>query len=158
MDAISKRDRFLPGNRAGDDFCAERYAKEFFGGGRGMAGACLCIDVGGGSIKYARLDESRTLMDYGVLDQFTRPIARMIMNLQFVYDPERFAIGGGISRQPKLLESIRRNLKQFYAWYPAKAPQAQVTVCRFFNEANLMGAYRNYVRTFGGFEGKKTDL
>ncbi len=94
----------------------------------------------------------------GVLDQFTRPIARMIMNLQFVYDPERFAIGGGISRQPKLLESIRRNLKQFYAWYPAKVPQAQVTVCRFFNEANLMGAYRNYVRTFGGFEGKKTDL
>ena len=65
MDAISKRDRFLPGNRAGDDFCAERYAKEFFGGGRGMAGACLCIDVRGGSIKYAGLDESRTLMDYG---------------------------------------------------------------------------------------------
>jgi predicted NBD/HSP70 family sugar kinase len=84
-----------------------------------------------------------------VLDQFTRPIARMIMNLQFIYDPERFAIGGGISRQPRLLQSIRSNLDQFYSIYPVKVPRADVTVCRFFNEANLMGAYQNYLRTFG---------
>ena len=84
-----------------------------------------------------------------VLDQFTWPIARMIMNLQFIYDPERFAIGGGISRQPRLLQSIRSNLDQFYSIYPVKVPRADVTVCRFFNEANLMGAYQNYLRTFG---------
>lgn len=84
-----------------------------------------------------------------VLDQFTRPIARMIMNLQFIYDPERFAIGGGISRQPRLLESIQGNLEQFYALYPMEVPRAEVTTCRFFNEANLIGAYQNYLRTFG---------
>lgn len=84
-----------------------------------------------------------------VLDEFTRPLARMIMNLQFIYDPDRFAIGGGISRQPKLLESIRKNLDRFYAIYPIDVPPVELAVCRFFNEANLMGAYRNYLRTFG---------
>lgn len=85
----------------------------------------------------------------GILDEFTRPLARMIMNLQFIYDPDRFAIGGGISRQPKLLESIRKNLDHYYAIYPVDAPPVELTVCHFFNEANLIGAYRNYLRTFG---------
>lgn len=74
----------------------------------------------------------------------------MIMNLQFIYDPERFAIGGGISRQPKLLESIQKNLDHFYAVYPWDFPRAEVVTCEFFNEANLMRAYQNYLRTFGG--------
>ena len=59
------------------------------------------------------------------------------------------AVGGGISRQPKLFESIRKNLDHFYAVYPVDAPPVDLAVCRFFNEANLMGAYRNYLRTFG---------
>lgn len=85
----------------------------------------------------------------GVLDEFTRPLARMIMNLQAIYDPDRFAIGGGISRQPKLLESIQKNLNHLYAIYPIDVPKAEVTTCKFFNEANLIGAYCNYLRTFG---------
>lgn len=84
-----------------------------------------------------------------VLDQFTRPIARMIMNLQFIYDPERFAIGGGISRQPRLLASIQNNLDWFYSIFPIKVPRAEVTTCHFFNEANLLGAYQNYLQRFG---------
>ena len=81
-----------------------------------------------------------------LLDEFTRVVARMIMNLQFIYDPERFAIGGGISRQPKLIEYIQRNLDYLYAVYPHYFPKAQVTVCQYFNEANLIGAYGNFVR------------
>lgn len=84
-----------------------------------------------------------------VLDEFTRPIARMILNLQAIFDPDRFAVGGGISRQPKLLESIQSNLDFLYTIYPIDIPRAEVTVCQFFNEANLVGAYRNYLRTFG---------
>ncbi len=59
-----------------------------------------------------------------LLDEFTRVVARMIMNLQFIYDPERFAIGGGISRQPKLIEYIQRNLDYLYAVYPHYFPKA----------------------------------
>jgi predicted NBD/HSP70 family sugar kinase len=80
-----------------------------------------------------------------VLDQFTKTIARMIFNLQAIYDPERIAIGGGISRQPLLLQYIQKNLDYFYKVFFIKVPQAQITTCKFFNEANLLGAYRNYL-------------
>ena len=77
------------------------------------------------------------------LDRFTRGIALQIFNLQMIYDPEKFAIGGGISRQKLFLDSIQKNLDELYTVYPEKAfPHAQLTTCRFFNEANLYGAYR----------------
>ena len=80
-----------------------------------------------------------------LLDEFNRSIARMIMNLQFIYDPERFAVGGGISRQPLLIEGIRKNLDYLYKLYPYPVPRAEVTVCKYYNEANLLGAYSNFV-------------
>ena len=79
------------------------------------------------------------------LDKFTRDIAFVIMNLQMIFDPERFAIGGGISRQPLLLESIQKNLEYYYSLYPYTVPKAEVTVCQYFNDANLVGALHNYL-------------
>ena len=40
-----------------------------------------------------------------ILDEFTKQIAAQIVNLQCVIDPQRVAIGGGISAQP-LLEKM----------------------------------------------------
>ena len=83
-----------------------------------------------------------------VLNQFTRTIARLIINLQFILDPDRFAIGGGISRQPKLLEFINKNLEYYYSNYPSSIQKAEVVTCKYFNEANLIGAYSNFLKTF----------
>ena len=44
------------------------------------------------------------------LDQFTYELARQLYNLQCVFDPEKVAIGGGISEQPLLFEMLERNL------------------------------------------------
>lgn len=85
-----------------------------------------------------------------LLGEYTRSIARMIMNLQFIYDPQRFAIGGGISRQPLLMEQIRNNLDYLYALYPYQVPRAEVVVCRYYNDANLLGAYSNFMLQFTG--------
>lgn len=74
------------------------------------------------------------------LDKFTKDIAWMILNLQSIYDPERFAIGGGISTQPLLLESIRKNLKYYHTVCPFPIPEPEVTTCKYFNDANLIGA------------------
>lgn len=82
-----------------------------------------------------------------MLDRFTAPIAYMIANLQLIFDPERFAIGGGISQQPKLLESIQKNLDRYSI--PAQKcgmPKAEITACRYFNDANLLGAYSNFLQ------------
>ena len=81
-----------------------------------------------------------------LLGEYTRSIARMIMNLQFIYDPQRFAIGGGISRQPLLVEQIRNHLDYLYALFPYQVPRAEVVACKYYNDANLLGAYCNLSR------------
>ncbi len=83
------------------------------------------------------------------LDQFTRSIAHMIVNLQIIYDPDRFAIGGGISRQPLLLEYIKKNIDYFYTQFKWPGQNADVTTCKFFNDANLIGAYSYFLTRFG---------
>lgn len=79
------------------------------------------------------------------LDHFTLTLARMIMNLQMIYDPDRFAIGGGISAAPEFLMSIQKNLDYLYRIYPMPCPHAEVVNCQFRNDANLLGAYANYL-------------
>ncbi len=83
------------------------------------------------------------------LEQFTRGIAHMIINLQVIYDPDRFVIGGGISRQPLLLEYIQKNLNYFYTQFKWPGEKADVTTCKYFNDANLIGAYSYFLGRFG---------
>lgn len=74
------------------------------------------------------------------LDKFTKDVAFMIMNLQSIYDPERFAIGGEISTQPSLLTYIRKNLKYCHSICPFPLPEPEVTTCKYFQDAHLIGA------------------
>ena len=55
-------------------------------------------------------------------------------------DPEKIAIGGGISAQPLLIDMIREELVKLNQVYPHKVPIPEVTVCKFFNDSNLIGA------------------
>lgn len=79
------------------------------------------------------------------LQQYTREIAVQLFNLQTILDPERFAIGGGISAQPIFIEYIRNNLKALYADCIYQVPQAEVVSCKFQNDANLIGALQCYL-------------
>lgn len=79
------------------------------------------------------------------LDQFTKEIAVQIFNIQNVLDPEKFAIGGGISAQPVFLDYIRENLKKLYSSCPYSVPRAEVVCCKFQNDANLIGALQCFL-------------
>lgn len=50
------------------------------------------------------------------------------------------AVGGGISEQPLLLQLIREELLKINGMYPWTLPVPEVTSCRFYNDANLIGA------------------
>ncbi len=80
-----------------------------------------------------------------VLDVFTKDVAFMIMNLQSIYDPERFAIGGGISRQPLFLEFIRKNVSYYHSLCQFPIPEPQVTACKYHNDSNLIGALKYHL-------------
>lgn len=69
-------------------------------------------------------------------------------NLQVLYDPEKIAIGGGISRQSLLFERIQKNLDGIYE--QMKLPviigrKAEVVSCRYLNDSNLIGALRHFL-------------
>lgn len=80
------------------------------------------------------------------LDEFAHEVAVQIFNIQTLLDPDRFAIGGGISAQPLFIEAIRRNLKKLYAACLYDIPQAEVVACKFQNDANLYGALHCFLR------------
>lgn len=85
-----------------------------------------------------------------VLDRFTKDIAFMIINLQSIYDPERFAIGGAISRQPLLLSFVRKNLQYYHTICPFPIPEPEVTACKYFDDAGLIGALGYFLNRYSG--------
>lgn len=85
----------------------------------------------------ANANEERVLAG---LRRYVKHIAVQIHNYQYILDPERFAIGGGISEQPLFIEMIREELKKLNEIFPWSLPIPEVTACRFFNDANLIGA------------------
>lgn len=78
------------------------------------------------------------------LTEYTKNIAVQIFNLQTIIDPEKFAIGGGISAQPIFIEYIKRHLERMYEASPYFVPHAEVVGCKYGNDANLVGALQCY--------------
>ncbi len=74
------------------------------------------------------------------LRKFVRHLAVLIHNCRCMFDPECFAIGGGISVQPLFLQMIKEELQNMNEIFPWKVSPPHVVVCKFFNDANLLGA------------------
>lgn len=79
--------------------------------------------------------------------EYVRHLAVQINNYQFMFDPEKIVIGGGISVQPLFLQMIKEELKKINAVYLWDLPIADVDVCRFFNDANLIGAVYVHIKS-----------
>ncbi|WP_277408010.1 ROK family protein [Lacrimispora xylanisolvens] len=83
------------------------------------------------------------------MDRYTRQLAVRIYNLQVLFDAELVAIGGGISKQPLLIEYIRKHVEKFCNEHPLRKlspylPRPEVVACRYFNDSNLIGALYHY--------------
>ncbi len=76
-----------------------------------------------------------------------KKLAVQIHNYQYIFDPEKFAIGGGISEQPLLLQLIKEELKKINDMFPWTLPVPEVTTCQFYNDANLIGAVYVHIRS-----------
>lgn len=97
----------------------------------------------GGSVDGKKIFSLAASGDEDILSciyEYARRIAVQIMNMQFVFDPERIAVGGGISEQPLFLQYIREELSRLREVYPHKVPQPEICNCTFYNDANLIGA------------------
>ena len=87
-----------------------------------------------------------------VLGRFCRQIAMHIANLTILLDLEKVAIGGGISKQPILIDTIRKSLDEMYEnpspYFDPGLPKTEIVPCRYGSEANQVGAYYYYMDAY----------
>lgn len=81
------------------------------------------------------------------LEEFCDMTAMGLYNLQAVVDPDKIAIGGGISQQPILMEYLQKSIDKLYASLPP-IPQVNITRCKYHNDSNLIGALAKYKQVF----------
>ena len=88
------------------------------------------------------------------LRSFCRAVAVQIYNLNVLLDLEKVAIGGGISKQPILVETLNEVYEEYILrGHPFGAaahtlPRPEIVPCRFLSEANQIGAFASYQKAF----------
>lgn len=80
-----------------------------------------------------------------IFKNYCKNIAVQILNLQYVLDPDIFAIGGGISVQPILLDGIKQAIEAIKQANPSHVATPHVVTCKFRSAANLYGALHHYL-------------
>lgn len=87
--------------------------------------------------------------DDDILDalyKYAHGVAVKIFNLQMLFDPERFALGGGISERQNFIDAVQDKLDELCEKAPAYLPRPQVVACKYHNDANLFGALYRYLK------------
>ncbi len=73
-------------------------------------------------------------------------LAGTIYNLEVIINPERVLIGGGISQQPLVLQTIREKADAYFDAMNQEGfhmPRPEIDVCAYFNDSNMLGALYN---------------
>lgn len=124
----------------------------FWGCQCGLIGLCMPVaeakklkleEVDGYKVfEYANSGDKEVL---NILDDYCFKLVTQLYNLQYIYDPEKIAIGGGISKQDILFEYIQRNIDKYAQSLPCVMAKPQVVRCKFNNDSNLLGALYVYM-------------
>ncbi len=79
------------------------------------------------------------------LYKYAHGVAVKIFNLQMLFDPERIALGGGISARQSFIDAIQDKLDELFSEAPDFLPRPEIVACKFRNDANLFGALYRYL-------------
>ena len=78
--------------------------------------------------------------------QYLKDLARLVLNIQIFFDPDKILIGGGISRQERLVPDIRAALADLQEKViVGYSFDTVIDVCYFMNEANQYGALYHFL-------------
>lgn len=94
-----------------------------------------------------------------IFDEYCRNIAILIHNIQSILDLDRYVIGGGISAQPLVTQTINRIYTSLGKELPiieATLSKPQIVNSKFKNDANLYGALYNWLLTMDKNDQTKT--
>lgn len=96
---------------------------------------------------YIHADDPKAL---SALKEYTDHLAMFLYDIYVVLDLEKIVIGGGISEQPILLEYLQQSVQDLRKIHPdlkkgIDYPLPVVDVCKFHNDANLIGALYHFL-------------
>jgi predicted NBD/HSP70 family sugar kinase len=80
------------------------------------------------------------------LYKYAHGVAIKIFNLQMLFDPERFALGGGISSRQSFIDAVQDKLDEICAVSLDYLPRPEIVACKYHNDANLWGALYRYLK------------
>ncbi|MBR2519314.1 MAG: ROK family protein [Selenomonadaceae bacterium] len=80
------------------------------------------------------------------LYKYAAGVAVKIFNLQMLFDPERIAIGGGVSSRQSFIDAIQDKVDELYEKIPAEIPRPEIVPCKIGNDANLFGALYRHLK------------
>ncbi len=115
----------------------------------GMVAAAAALDaeeVDG--YKVMELREAGNEAAVACFDLVCRRLSGLVYNLICLMNPERVLIGGGISRQPLLIQTIRDMTEQRLEQIRQcgfDIPGTEIMNCAHHNDSNLIGALYNYL-------------
>lgn len=81
-----------------------------------------------------------------IFDKFCYGVATVILNIQTVVDLEKYAIGGGVSAQPVLIDGINKAYQRLIeknSIISKMLTKPEIVSAKFKNNANLFGALYN---------------
>lgn len=106
------------------------------------------------AFEYINNEDPRAL---NALEKFCDYVGQLIYSIQIILDCEAYAIGGGISAQPKLIEYIDKSTQKAFSvpWIcePGGQPavvRPRVVACKYMNDANLLGALYDFLNKYKG--------
>lgn len=74
------------------------------------------------------------------IDSFFYTLAIGIFNIQYILDPEKILVGGGITRQPDFIAELESRMDKILESKPIAKVRPTISLCHYLDEAQLVGA------------------
>lgn len=81
-----------------------------------------------------------------VYKKWIKNLTSVLFNMKMMIDPQKIVVGGGISRNPRVINDLKEewnNVCQFLT--SMGIPTAELDVCKFTSDANLVGAVYSWI-------------
>lgn len=108
---------------------------------------CETIGVKHGIFSGAQVFEFAKQGDKNAIDQveiFYKYLSIGLFNLQVSFDPEVIVIGGGISANTEIITNLEKRVNKLIEGAHIKDFKARLLPCLYQNNANLLGAVKNF--------------
>ena len=83
------------------------------------------------------------------IEQMNRNLAKGLLNIQYLFDPDVISLGGSISQNPDFIQGVRSAIAYYVDRYEEYSVVPEILACTYQGEANQYGALVNWLQEEG---------